>query len=231
MQPVARAGVEAAYLDSIYITWDGLETGKGPTGTAVRERAPMVVRDVETSPSMQAWREYLRQHRLASVVAIPMRLGQDLVGALTVYSHAADAFDVAEVEVLQAAADDLAHGLHRLTLEQHHLLRMRQLEVIRQLTDEMISQRHMPTLLRLICEKAADLLSSTGGGSTWPTTIGAGCAALSASASAGTTPTASWPSEKGWPGQWPWRELMIVPDYHAWQIGRRPSRATVPSRP
>ena len=218
VQPVARAGVEAAYLDSIYITWDGLETGKGPTGTAVRERTPMVVRDVETSPSMQAWREYLRQHRLASVVAIPMRLGQDSVGALTVYSHDADAFDPTEVEVLQAAADDLAHGLHRLTLEQHHLLRMRQLEVIRQLTDEMISQRHMPTLLRLICEKAADLLSSTGGGvyladndrrrlrcvvslgigrDYTDTELAFGEGAAGAVALA--------------------RESMIVPDYHAWQ--------------
>ncbi len=163
VQPVARAGAEAAYLDSIYINWDSLETGQGPTGTAIRERTPMVVRDVETSPQMAVWLGYLRKHRLVSVVAIPMRLGQDSVGALTVYSHDAEAFDAAEVEVLQAAADDLAHGIHRLTVEQHHLLRVRQLEVIRQLTDEMISQRHMPTLLREVCGKAADLLSSTGG--------------------------------------------------------------------
>ena len=218
VQPVARAGLESAYLDSIYITWDSLETGQGPTGTAIRERTPMVVRDVETSPSMLAWLDYLRLHRLASVVAIPMRLGQDSVGALTVYSHDAEAFDAVEVEVLQAAADDLAHGMHRLTIEQHHVLRMRQLEVIRQLTDEMISQRHMPTLLRQICEKAADLLSSTGGaiyladndrrrlrcvvslgiGRDYTDTelaFGAGVAGAVALA----------------------RESIIVPDYHSWQ--------------
>jgi GAF domain-containing protein len=163
VQPVARAGPEAAYLDSIYITWDSLQTGLGPTGTAVRERTPMVVADVETAPQMLAWREVLRKHRLGSVVAIPMRLGQDSVGALTVYARSAQAFDSGEVEVLQAAADDLAHGVHRLTVEQHHVQRVRQLEVIRQLTDEMISQRHMPTLLREICVKAADLLSSSSG--------------------------------------------------------------------
>ncbi|MCJ7514010.1 MAG: GAF domain-containing protein [Anaerolineales bacterium] len=218
VQPVARAGIQAAYLDSIYITWDNLETGQGPTGTAIRERVAMIVRDVETSPHMVTWLEYLRKHRLASVVAIPMRLGQDSVGALTVYSHDPNAFDSSEVEVLQAAADDLAHGIHRLMVEQQHLLQMRQLDVIRELTEAMISQRHVPTLLQDICRKAAGLLSSTGGaiyladnerrllrcvvsigiGRDYTDTVlpfGEGLAGAVALAG----------------------ESLIVPDYHAWQ--------------
>ncbi len=164
VQPVAQAGIEIAYLDSIQITWDELATGQGPTGMAIRMREPVLVRDVESTPQMLIWLEHLRAHRLRTVVAIPMRLGEDSLGALTVYSADADAFDSAEIDMLQAAADDLANCLHRLLVEGHHLQRMRQLEVIREMTDEMISQRHVPTLLEDICNKATELLGSTGSG-------------------------------------------------------------------
>ena len=49
VRPVAREGIDD-YLDVIKITWDESETGKGPTGTAIRTKKPVVVRDIKSDP-------------------------------------------------------------------------------------------------------------------------------------------------------------------------------------
>jgi GAF domain-containing protein len=164
VQPVARAGLEVSYLDSVTITWDESLTGLGTTGTAVRLNCPQVSPDVMVDERMSGWRPYLSAHGLRSNVAIPMRLGENAVGALTVYSAVNDVFDSDEIELLQGAADDLAHGLRRLQIEQQREQRVRQVETIRDLTADMITNPSFPGLARQIVVKAVDLIGGSAGG-------------------------------------------------------------------
>jgi GAF domain-containing protein len=164
VQPVARAGVEADYLDSVRVSWDESPSGMGPTGRAIRTQTPVALSNPAGHAAMAPWRDLVLKHNLQAIASIPMRLGENAVGALTAYSADPRAFDEAEIELLQSAADDLAHGLHRLQIEAYHRKRIRQVGAIRELTEAMVSQRHMPTLLKEITRKAIELLDATGAG-------------------------------------------------------------------
>lgn len=46
VRPVASAGFEEGYLETMHITWADEERGRGPTGMAIRSRQPVVCRDI-----------------------------------------------------------------------------------------------------------------------------------------------------------------------------------------
>jgi len=117
---VAAWGAERDRLDDLKITWDESESGRGPTGTAIRRGVPIVSNDIATDPDYAPWRELARHKGLASVLALPLRLGDTVIGALSVCAAESDAFDDAVVELLSEAADDLAFGIAKHRAEVEH---------------------------------------------------------------------------------------------------------------
>ena len=115
VRPMARCEVADAYLNAAQITWADDERGRGPTGTAIRERHAVVCRDFTADSKMAPWRKGAQEHGWASSIALPL-LPDDrqCLGALCIYSTEADAFDAAEIELLTEAAGDLAFGIGRL---------------------------------------------------------------------------------------------------------------------
>jgi PAS domain S-box-containing protein len=109
--PMAHAGFEEGYLQAVGITWADTERGRGPTGTAIRTGKPVVARNVQTDPSLTPWREEQIKHGYASTIALPITLGDNVPGALTVYAGEPDAFDLEEVQLLTELANDLAYGI------------------------------------------------------------------------------------------------------------------------
>lgn len=137
---------------------------EGIIGRVLRGGEPVVVRDLEDDPSDKpAPRSWSPPHTQALAV-IPLRLGKLVPGVLNVSASVREAFDRDEVQMLQAVADDLTYGLSRLQSETQREQRVRELETIRELTEAMISQDDVPTLLKHIVEKATDLLDSNVGG-------------------------------------------------------------------
>ncbi len=120
VRPVAQAGFEEGYLETIRITWSDIEPGRGPTGTAIRTGAPDVCRNMQTEPRMQPWREQAIKRGYASSVALPLKVDGKTVGALTIYSKDIDSFSDDEVKLLTELADDLAYGITLLRLRLAH---------------------------------------------------------------------------------------------------------------
>ncbi len=114
MRPVAQAGDEAGYLESIAVTWADTPLGRGPTGTAIRTGRPVVGRSFLTDPELAPWRAQAIQHGFASSLAVPLRADGRAFGALTIYATAPDAFSAENVELLAGLADDLAFGIAML---------------------------------------------------------------------------------------------------------------------
>ncbi|RLI70432.1 hypothetical protein DRO97_10860, partial [Archaeoglobales archaeon] len=110
VKPVAKAGING-YLDVIKVTWDESETGKGPTGTAIRTKKPSVMRAIATDPLFEPWREEALKKGYASSIALPLIYRDNVFGALNIYSDEKDAFDEKEVELLKELADNLAYGI------------------------------------------------------------------------------------------------------------------------
>jgi PAS domain S-box-containing protein/putative nucleotidyltransferase with HDIG domain len=114
VHPLTHAGDQGGYLDGIRITWDESPWGQGPTGSAVRERKPVVCRDFTADPRVEPWREAALRHGFASAAAIPIQRRGTLFGVLTVDADKVDFFGEDEVALLVELAGDLAFALDAL---------------------------------------------------------------------------------------------------------------------
>ncbi|MBZ5516928.1 MAG: PAS domain S-box protein, partial [Acidobacteriia bacterium] len=114
IRPVARAGYEDGYLSRVTITWSDSETGRGPTGTALRTGQVCLVRDVRTDPKFTIWREEATRRGYASLISLPLLLEGKHSGALTIYSGEPNAFDAEEERLLTELAANVSYGLESL---------------------------------------------------------------------------------------------------------------------
>jgi putative nucleotidyltransferase with HDIG domain len=111
VRPVASWGAESDFLNGIKITWSETESGRGPTGTAIRRGIPVTSNDIAGDPDYTPWRERAQRFGYASSLALPLRIDGAVIGALNIYAAEPDAFDDDVVELLTEAADDLAFGI------------------------------------------------------------------------------------------------------------------------
>jgi signal transduction histidine kinase/DNA-binding response OmpR family regulator len=114
VRPVAQAGYEEGYLDTVNITWADTARGRGPTGTAIRTGQPVVIKDILRNPDYAPWRDAAMQRGYASSAALPLLAGGQVIGALNVYAAQADAFTPEEIDLLAQLADDLVYGMTAL---------------------------------------------------------------------------------------------------------------------
>jgi len=116
VRPVAQAGYEEGYLDTVAVSWADTERGRGPVGTAIRTGMPFIVRDVHSDPLFAPWQAEALRRGYQSVLGLPLFSGDRPFGALAIYSEEPDAFDDDEVRLLQELANDLAQGIRTLRL-------------------------------------------------------------------------------------------------------------------
>jgi PAS domain S-box-containing protein len=112
--PVARAGVEDGYLDSVEISWDDRPSGRGPTGTAIKTGKPDLVKNISEDPRAILWREEALKRGYRSAAAIPLIHGDRVYGALNFYSSQPDGFSDAEVGLLVEVSGDLGFALEAI---------------------------------------------------------------------------------------------------------------------
>ncbi len=113
-------------------------TGKlehGPVGSAIRSGQPSIVNDVQTDLDDMPWQAEVIRRGYASLIALPLKADDQVIGALNIYAVQSNAFHPQEVNVLMELASDLAYGILSLRAraerqqaetalaEQHRLLR------------------------------------------------------------------------------------------------------------
>ena len=111
VRPVAHAGYEEGYLETLRVTWADTERGHGPVGKAIRTRELAVFRDVTRDPNFAPWCAEALRCGYASAVGIPLLSGSEVLGALAILAAEPDAFDEDEVQLLRELADDLSYGI------------------------------------------------------------------------------------------------------------------------
>ncbi len=114
VRPVAQAGYEEGYLDTVNITWADTERGRGPTGTAIRTGKPFVANDILTDPNYTPWHSEASKRSYESTIALPLNADPRVLGALNIYAAEPNAFDAEEVKLLMELAGDLAYGIMTL---------------------------------------------------------------------------------------------------------------------
>ena len=110
--PRASAGIEEGYLDEITVTADESETGRGPTGTAVRTGEMQVMTDILTDPEFEPWRQEAIERGYRASAAIPITYDESIYGVLNVYTDREDAFDGHEREILAKLGEIIGHAIN-----------------------------------------------------------------------------------------------------------------------
>jgi PAS domain S-box-containing protein len=121
VQPVASAGFEEGYLETLHITWADVERGRGPTGTALRTGKPCICRNMLTDPAFVPWRAEAIKRGYASSIVLPLSSDDKVFGALNIYSKEPDPFSEDEVKLLTELAKDLSYGIATIRLRVAHL--------------------------------------------------------------------------------------------------------------
>ena len=118
VRPVASAGMDTNYLDTLQISWADTDLGRGPTGTAIRSGQPNQCNDMRTDPHFSPWQGKALKHGFASALALPLLADGMAFGAVTIYARQPAGFPTNEVKLLRDLVGDLALGITTLRLRE-----------------------------------------------------------------------------------------------------------------
>ena len=127
IMPVARAGLGAAYLDGSKFSVADEPSGKGPAGTCIRERRPVVCNDFPNDPSTAPWWDVAKKYGLNSSISCPLRREGSVIGVFGLYAADKGFFNDEEAALAGEIANALSYSLD--TLEQDRRRRRAETEV------------------------------------------------------------------------------------------------------
>jgi response regulator RpfG family c-di-GMP phosphodiesterase len=111
VKPVAWMGKNNGFLETVKISWDDCDRGRGPTGTAIRTAKPVVNENTSDNPNAFLWREELLKRGFHSSIALPLIYEEEILGVLTIYASEPETFNKSEIDRLMGLANDLAYGI------------------------------------------------------------------------------------------------------------------------
>jgi len=112
VKPVASFGAGTEFLNGIEVSTDeNFPTGRGPTGTAIRNNKPVWCQDFQHDPSLAAWHEKGKEFGWGAVASLPLHCRGVIVGVLVLYTDVANAFDEAAQNLLIEMAMDISFAM------------------------------------------------------------------------------------------------------------------------
>ncbi|MFQ5855327.1 MAG: GAF domain-containing protein, partial [Anaerolineae bacterium] len=141
----------------------GLRLGIGREGIVGQVAAtgrPLMCNDVGQEPCYYA-HELVPETR--SELAVPVQVGDRIVGVLDVQSDRCDAFDNTDVKTLQILGDQMAIALENARLFQETHQRFQAMTALHETSLDIISRLDGRQVLEAILQRAAGLLDAQGG--------------------------------------------------------------------
>ena len=114
VRPVAHAGYDSSYLETVELRWSDTPPGRGPIGTAIRDNRICIFGDTANDPLFAPWRKLALERGYAAVISLPLRVAGLPFGVLAIYSEQVHSFEKSEVELLTEMANNLAFGITAL---------------------------------------------------------------------------------------------------------------------
>ena len=114
IRPVAQAGYDEGYVESIRATWGEGERGQGPAGIAIRTGKPAWTKNIQTDSRIAPWREEALKRGYGSNISIPLASDGEPFGVLMLYAEEPNAFNERTVEQFTELANNLAYGVTAL---------------------------------------------------------------------------------------------------------------------
>lgn len=120
IRPVAQAGMEMGLTENLGLTWADKEKGRGPSATAIRTGRPCLIKDVLKDNAFAPRQEQTKQLGYRSILSVPLKYTNSVLGSLSVYASMPDAFDAEEINLITQLANDLAYGIISIHTREKH---------------------------------------------------------------------------------------------------------------
>ncbi len=117
---VCHAGEEQGDLHKLRFSWADDEANCDPTAMAVRSGQPVLQPDIAGLSSCAPWREAALACGYQSMIALPLQVDGQVIGALTLYGGVPYTFSPEELQLLTELAGDLSFGISALRLRARH---------------------------------------------------------------------------------------------------------------
>ena len=111
IRPVAIAGYDEGYVETVKGTWADSERGHGPLGTAIRSGKPSWTKDIRRDANFAIWKGEALKRGYGSSIALPLRSDGEPFGAFSLYAAEPDAFNESTLEQFTELANNLAYGV------------------------------------------------------------------------------------------------------------------------
>jgi diguanylate cyclase len=108
---VAHAGAVPGLFRAFGAVGSQAHDPDGMVARAIRTGEPCAVRNVPAEPWFDPWRNDERAGGIGSMIALPLRVEGEIIGAYVLVAAEPDAFDQDELELLREMADDTAFGI------------------------------------------------------------------------------------------------------------------------
>ncbi len=113
LERVASAGIVES-MEGLEFGWGDDEPGTGPIGAAVRTGEVQIANDMWNSPTIPPRRVRAEQFGLRSMCSFPLRIKDEVIGMVAIFSAQTNYFGPNEVATLGELVDELAYGIGRL---------------------------------------------------------------------------------------------------------------------
>lgn len=110
--PAVSFGEGAGYLKTVELSADAAHPGgRGPTGRAVREDAPVWCLDFQNDPCTAPWHRDAVKFGWTASCSIPLHVDGRVVGVLGLLSANSDLFDAEAMALLEEMANDISFAI------------------------------------------------------------------------------------------------------------------------
>lgn len=131
-----------------------LAVGEGMTGYAVALNAPVFAKDAPRHPHFKRLDEALEM-QFQSLLAIPLRIEERVIGALNVQTVAAHEFADDEIEIVELIGELAAGALAKAQLYDDQKRQIGELQALAALSEAVTSPQYLDEMLDVVTEMAA----------------------------------------------------------------------------
>ena len=136
-----------------------LEVGEGMTGHAVAENRPVYARDAQHNPHFK-WVKNASEGAFHSLLAIPLLIEDEHIGALNVQTVEPHSFSPEEVETLSLIGDLAAGALAKAQLHDSQRRQIEELEALAEVSEVVTSPQYLDDVLDVVTTMAARLMDA-----------------------------------------------------------------------
>jgi PAS domain S-box-containing protein len=116
--PVMISCEDSGYLSIIKpISIKDIPQGRGPAGSAARDEKYVVCNDIENDAIMFRWKKEALSRGYNSLISVPLKKFDKVVGVFNFYSSEKNFFDAEEIALLEKATDDVSFALEAFERE------------------------------------------------------------------------------------------------------------------